>query len=69
MPRQGRYSNIIHKSNDQPIHSATGKANALNSHFKSVFKEENSLTIPSIDSHTVVPSMLNITISQSRIDT
>ena len=69
MPRQGWYSNIVHKSNDQPIHSATGKANALNSHFKSVFTEENSLTIPTIDSHTVVPSMLNITISQSRIDT
>ena len=44
-----------------------GKANALNSHFKSVFTEENLLTIPTVDGHTDVPSMLNITISQSGI--
>ena len=69
MPRQDQYSNIIHKSNDQPIYSATGKANALNSHFKSVFTEENLLTIPNMDGHSDVPSMHDISISQSRIDT
>ena len=45
----------------------TGKANALNSHFKSVFTKENLLTIPTMDGHTDVPSMPNITISQSGI--
>ena len=45
---------------DQPIHSAKGKANALNSHFKSVFTEENLSTIPTIDSHTDVPNMPDI---------
>ena len=42
---------------DQPIHSAKDKANALNSHFKSVFTEENLSTIPTMDSHADVPSM------------
>ena len=49
------------------MHSAMGQANALNSHFKSAFTEENLLTIPTMDSHTDVPSMSNISISQSRI--
>ena len=42
---------------DQPIHSAKDKANALNSHFKSVFTEENLSTLPTMDSHADVPSM------------
>ena len=44
-----------------------GKANALNNYFKSVFTEENLLTIPTMDSLTDVPSMPNITVSQSGI--
>ena len=52
---------------DQPIHSAKGKANALNSYFKSVFMEENLSTILTIDSHTDVPNMPDISISQSGI--
>ena len=44
-----------------------GKANALNNCFKSIFTEENLLTIPTMDGHTDVPSMPNITISQSGI--
>ena len=44
-----------------------GKANALNNHFKSVFTEENLLLIPTMDGHTDVPSMPNITISQSGV--
>ena len=44
-----------------------GKANALNNYSKSVFTEENLLIIPTMDSHTDVPSIPNITISQSGI--
>ena len=42
---------------DQPIHSAKDKANTLNSHFKSVFTEENLLPIPTMDNRTDVPNM------------
>ena len=52
---------------DQPIHSAKDKANALNSHFKSVFTEENLSTIPTMDNHTDVPNMPDISISQAEI--
>ena len=52
---------------DQPIHSAKDKANALNSHFKSVFTEENLSTIPTMDSHADVPSMPDTLISQSQL--
>ncbi|XP_065892800.1 uncharacterized protein [Dysidea avara] len=52
---------------DQPIHSAKDKANALNSHFKSVFTEENLSTIPTMDNHTDVPNMPDISISQAGI--
>ena len=51
----------------QPIHSAKDKANALNSHFKSVFTEENLSTIPTMDNHTDVPNMPDISISQAGI--
>ena len=51
--------------NDQLIHSAVGKANALNNYFKSIFTEGNLLIIPTMDSLTDVPSMPNITVSQS----
>ena len=48
--------------NHQSIHSTKGKHNALNSHFKSVFTEEDLLTIPTVDTHTdvYIPSMPNI---------
>ena len=62
MSRQGQFSNIIHKINDQPIHNATGKANALNSHFNSLFTEENLLTIPTMDNYTDVPSIHDISL-------
>ena len=52
---------------DQPIHSAKDKANALNSHFKSVFTEENLSTIPTTDSDADVPSMPDTLISQSQL--
>ena len=60
------YSGIIHECipilfiNDRPIRSTMGKANALNSQSL----QKNLLTIPTMDSHTDVPSMPNITISQ-----
>jgi len=52
---------------NQPIHSAKGKANALNKHFKSVFTEENLSTIPFMDDHTDIPKMPDISISAAGI--
>jgi len=47
-----------------PIHNTKDKANDLNSHFKSVFAEENLSTM---DTTTDIPNILNIFISQSGI--
>ena len=52
---------------DQPVHSAKDKATALNSHFKSVFTEENLSTVPTMDIHIDVPNMPDISISESGI--
>jgi len=52
---------------DKPIHSSKDKANALNSHFKSVFTTEDLTTIPTIDNHTDVPDMPDISISEAGI--
>ena len=52
-------------TNNIPINSATGKANALNCHFKSAFTHENLLTMPTMDHHTDVPTNLNIPVTYS----
>ena len=46
--RQDNYDIPTLLINDQSIHSAKGKANALNNHFKSIFTKENLSIIPTM---------------------
>ena len=53
--------------NSHPIHSAKGKANALNNHFKSVFTKENLSSIPIMDNHIDIANMPDVSIPEAGI--